>query len=89
MSKIAIVGNETDLTAALSAWLEYDTQRPHIYATADGFKRVFLNGAIDLVAVDSELSAATCLEVLRFIREQANGSLPVILEVLASGTRQA
>ena len=89
MSKIEIVGNDTDLIPTLRAWVESDAHHTHIYAMADGFKRVFLNGAIELVAVDYKLPNATGLEVLRFIREQAAWYLPVIIEFLASGARQA
>jgi DNA-binding response OmpR family regulator len=81
---IGCVEDDPDQTGLLRLWLEHAGYGCAVFPTASDFRRRLGNEAVDLVLLDRSLPDARGLEVLSWIRQSPNASLPVIF-LTASG----
>lgn len=76
--RIAILEDDPDQANLLAAWLGDDGHNTHIFHTADKIKKDFLRESYDLLILDWELPTSSGIEVLVWVREQADWYIPVL-----------
>ncbi|MBS0382575.1 MAG: response regulator transcription factor [Proteobacteria bacterium] len=81
---VGCVEDDASQAELLRLWLEHAGYGCAVFKTANDFRRRLGNEAVDLVLLDRSLPDATGLEVLEWIRQSPNASLPVIF-LTASG----
>ena len=62
----------------MGSWLVAEGYSYASYGSARQFKNAFRNGSFDLVRIDWQLPDATGLDILIFVREIADGYLPMV-----------
>lgn len=81
---VGCLEDDQDQAALLRLWLEHAGYGCAVFRTATDFRRRLGSEAVDLLLLDRSLPDATGMEVLSFIRQSSNASLPVIF-LTASG----
>jgi DNA-binding response OmpR family regulator len=81
---IGCVEDDIDQAELLRLWLEHAGYGCAVFRSASDFRRRLGNEAVDLVLLDRSLPDAKGLDVLSWIRQSPNASLPVIF-LTASG----
>lgn len=76
--RIAILEDDPDQANLLAAWLEDDGHSAHIFLTAEKFRKEFLRESYDLLVLDWELPTSSGIEVLAWVRENADWYIPVL-----------
>lgn len=81
---VGCLEDDQDQAELLRLWLEHAGYGCALFRNATDFRRRLGSEAVDLLLLDRSLPDATGIDVLTFIRQSSNASLPVIF-LTASG----
>lgn len=87
-NRVIVVGmleDDPDQAAVVSHWLEQAGYATRLFGTANEFRRRQGVEAIDLLLLDWMLPDTNGIEVIEWVRESANGTLPVIFLTALGG----
>lgn len=76
--RIAILEDDLDQARLLELWLNESGHSCHSFQKAADFQRDFARDSFDLLVLDWELPVSSGIEVLRWVRQNADWSIPVL-----------
>lgn len=76
--RIAILEDDKDQADLLKLWLDGEEHHCHCFAEASEFQKQFRHTSFDLVVLDWELPVSSGMDVLKWIRKNADWNIPVL-----------